>query len=108
MTTPSNEEIAAAFVQAFAGIVPSEKKQIPVAEKLAPYRELILAKRAEGYSWRQIAERMKHPAINIKVSHMTLRVIFGKKPKKGARKVRPAVQSHLGSGPTAPAITTGQ
>jgi hypothetical protein len=108
MTTPSKEEITAAFVQAFDGVVPSEKKQIPISERLAPYRESILAKRTEGYSWKQIAERMKYPAINIKVSHMTLRMLCGAKSKKRPKKVLHPAPSRVASGPNAPAATVAK
>lgn len=86
--TPSTDAQIRGFLQAFNGVVPAETKQVPVADRLAPFREHILARRKMGFSWRQIATALANPATNLHVSVVTVRRLFAEKPKHARRAQR--------------------
>jgi hypothetical protein len=88
MNAPTKEECVAAFAKVFDGVQPAEERRIPIAEKLEPYRELIMERHAAGFSWRQISDRMKLPPVNLPVSHVTLRELFAGKPSKRSKKAK--------------------
>jgi hypothetical protein len=88
-SVPSKEQIAAAFAELLANVVPANARKNPkvLAERLEPYRESVLAQRELGYSWKQIAAVMAAPKINMKTSAKALATVF--EPKTRTRSAKP-------------------
>ena len=77
-----------AFSKLFVGLPPAQEKTPSVLERLKPWRSMIAAKKNEGYSLRQIADRLKQPPFSISTSPSTLMVLIGGAAAKRRAKIR--------------------
>jgi hypothetical protein len=101
VTTKTPAQIAAEFDTVFSQIKPvAVARPVTQAERLAPYRKVILKQRRRGLDWKQIATGMAQPPIQEKVSARVLKQVFG-----AAADASPATAvsnpSRLASGPAA-------
>ena len=81
-------ERTAFFDQLFDGIEPAEKKPMSLIAALKPYRAQLIAKRRAGYSFRQIAERLKASRLAIDASPSTLKVVIAGPAAKRRAKMK--------------------
>lgn len=85
------------FAQLFEGIDPAEKHQPTVAQLLEKFRPQLEKKRKDGYSLRQICDRLQAAPLGITIAPSTLlRFLSGKKRR---RKKAPAIRYPVGMGP---------
>ncbi len=78
-----------AFVaKMFAGVKPAEQKATSLLELLKPLRPQLRAKRKEGYSLRQIAERLKASPLACDVSPSTVKAVLGGAAAKRKAKMK--------------------
>lgn len=99
----SKPERATAFATAFTGVVPEERKLPSLNDQLRAVRSLILQKRKEGYSVDQICAALKHPAIGITASALSVRRILAEAERKLELRRKARVGALLGRGATAAA-----
>lgn len=79
--TSKPDDLFAAFDRGFNGVTPADVQLPPIAQRIEPFRERILARRKMGFSWAQIDEVLAKPPISLHVSPTTLRKLFSEKPK---------------------------
>lgn len=81
------------FAKLFAGIPPAETKPQSITAMLRPYRRQLVAKRREGYSLRQIADRLKASPLQLDVSPSMIKIILaGPAGKRRAKLKKLAAQ----------------
>lgn len=81
------------------------------AERLAPYRKVIMKQRGRGLSWKQLAQALGDPRVNVKVTANLLEELYGPKdkkpspatPKAPAKKAAPKPRAAAPAKPAAPA-----
>lgn len=78
----------ALFAQMFAGLPPAEAKPQSMTAILRPYRRQLIAKRREGYSLRQIAERLKASPLQLDVSPSMIKIILAGPAAKRRAKLK--------------------
>ena len=72
---PQSKAERAAFAnQMFTGLQPAEKKSASPTQQLKPIRSELLAKRKEGFNFKQIAAALKASKLKCEVSSATLRL----------------------------------
>lgn len=76
------------FAKMFVGMQPAELKPQSIAATLRPFRRQLVAKRREGYSLRQIAERLKTGPLQIEVAPATLKEIIASPTSKRKAKMK--------------------
>lgn len=80
VTTKSYKELAAEFATGFKNVAPPTKpKPVSQADWLEPYRPHIMKQHDRGVTWKQIADTMAAPPINMPVTEKILRRNFGGK-----------------------------
>src|SRR5690348_16106528 len=78
VTTRTFAELTGAFEAVFKDIHPvAAAKPVTQADRLEPYRKLIMKQRRRGLNWKQIAAGMGDPRIGEKVGDKLLRKLFG-------------------------------
>ncbi|HVU31793.1 MAG TPA: hypothetical protein VHE61_00065 [Opitutaceae bacterium] len=75
----TNEQIVAEFAAAFQGVKPDRREAD--LERLVPYRAEIGKLRRRGLTWKQIADGMRRPPINVAVTEQLLKSVFAPAPK---------------------------
>lgn len=106
VTTKTFKQLAAEFATVFKNIHPDgAPKPATQAERLAPYRPHILKERQRGLSWKQIADGMADPRIDVKVSERVLRMYFGKDDLAGGATAATTGTPASGAASTTPAAT---
>ncbi len=82
ITTKTPAQIVADFATVFKAIQPvAAAKPVTQADRLAPYRTVILKQRRRGLTWAQIATGMSQAPISEPVTEKLLKRIFGTKAK---------------------------
>ena len=69
----SPQQFEAVLTEASKTIAPENVKPMPLAERLAPHRKVLLKFRDKGYSPQQLATFLRHPQIAIVASPSFIR-----------------------------------
>jgi hypothetical protein len=91
---PQTKAERAAYIEKlFVGVTPAEQKPQSLLSVLKPYRPMLIAKHRQGFSLRQIAERIKASSLALEVSPSTLRdLMSGPAAKRRAKMKKLAAQ----------------
>lgn len=100
---------AAAIDQAFAGITPAERTGPTLLQQLRSIRTLLAKKRQQGFTVEQICASLKHPAVGIDASPVSVRRIIAEADERRDQRRKARAAKLLGGirlAPTAaPAAT---
>lgn len=98
----------AAIDQAFAGVTPAEHDGPTLVQQLRSIRSLLAKKRQQGFTVDQICASLKHPAVGIDASPVSVRRVLAEveKRREQRRKAR-AAKLLAGLGTTPLAAPTG-